>query len=53
MKDFILHLLEKYGGQISCWAWNKRWDKRNDVRYRSSKSGRYYTINRKTGVIKK
>ena len=53
MKDFILHLLEKYGGKISGWAWNKRWGKRNNVRYRSSRSGRYYTINRKTGVIKK
>ena len=53
MKDFILNLLEKYGGKISCWAWNKRWSKRNNVRYRSSKTGKYYTINRKTGVIKK
>ena len=53
MKDFILHLLEKYGGKISCWAWNKRLGKKNNVRYRSSKSGKYHTINRKTGVIKK
>ena len=29
MKDFILHLLEKYGGKISCWAWNKRFAKRD------------------------
>ena len=52
MKDFILHLLERYGGKISCWAWNKRWGKRNNVRYRSSKSGMYYTLNKKTGSIK-
>ena len=53
MKDFILGLLEVYCGKISNWAWNKRWGKRNNVRYRSSKTGKYYTINRKTGVIKK
>ena len=29
MKDFILNLLEKYGGKISSWAWNKRWAKRD------------------------
>ena len=52
MKDFILNLLEKYGGQISCWAWNKRWVNRNDVRYRSSKTGKFYTIDKKTGRIK-
>ena len=52
MKDFILNLLEKYGGKISCWAWNKRWGKRNDVRYRSSKTGKYYTIDKKTGLVK-
>ena len=53
MMDYIYSLLERYGGRISWWAWNKRWGKRNNVRYRSSKSGKYYTINRKTGVIKK
>ena len=52
MKDFILNLLEKYGGKISCWAWNKRWVNRNDVRYRSSKTGKFYTIDKKTGRIK-
>ncbi len=52
MKDYIYSLLEKYGGKISCWAWNKRWGKR-DVRYRSSKTGKYYTIDKKTGLVKK
>ena len=52
MKDFILHLLEKYGGKISCWAWNKRWGNRNKARYISSKTGKYYTIDKKTGLVK-
>jgi len=50
--DYIYSLLEKYGGKISCWAWNKRWVNRNDVCCRSSKSGKFYTIDKKTGRIK-
>ena len=53
MMDYIYSLLERYGGKISCWAWNKRWGKWHNVRYRSSKSGMYYTLNKKTGRIKK
>ena len=53
IKDYILGILETYGGKISCWAWNKRWSKRNDVRYRSSKTGKYYTIDKKTGLVKR
>jgi len=30
--DFILSLIETYGSKISCWAWDKRWDKRTYVR---------------------
>ncbi len=29
IKDFVLSLLETYGGKISCWAWNQRWNKRH------------------------
>ena len=53
MKDFILNLLEKYGGKISCLAWNKRWGDRNKARYISTKTGKYYTIDKKTGLVKK
>jgi len=53
MKDYILNLLETYGGKISCWAWNKRWSKRNNARYRSSKTGKFYIIDKKTGLVKK
>ena len=53
MKDFILNLLEKYGGKISCWAWNKRWGKRNYVPWISKKTGKVYTVNKKTGAYKK
>ena len=24
--DWFLSLLETYGGKISCWSWNKRWE---------------------------
>ena len=50
--DYIYSLLEKYGGKICCWAWNKRCSNRNAVRYRSSKTGKFYTIDKKTGSIK-
>jgi hypothetical protein len=29
IKDFLLNILETYGSQLSCWAWNKRWNKGN------------------------
>ena len=29
MIDYIYSLLEKYGGKISCWAWNKRFARRD------------------------
>ena len=51
--DYIYSLLERYGGKISCWAWNKRWGKRNNVRYRSSKTGKVHTVHKKTGAYKK
>jgi len=52
MKDFILNLLEKYGGKISCWAWNKRWSKRNYVPWISKKTGKVHTVDKKTGSYK-
>ena len=52
MKDFILHLLEKYGGKISSWAWNKRWSKRNYVPWISKKTGKVHTVDKKTGSYK-
>ena len=50
--DYIYSLLERYCSRISCWAWNKRWGNRNNARYRSSKTGKFYTIDKKTGQIK-
>jgi len=50
--NYIYSLLEKYSGRISCWAWNKRWSKNKYARYISSKSGKFYTIDKKTGSIK-
>jgi len=36
MIDYIYSLLEKYGGKISCWAWNNRWrDRKNGTGYRN------------------
>ena len=33
-KDWFYYLCEHYGGAVSCWAWNKRWSKRSDRRYK-------------------
>ena len=33
-KDWFYSLCEHYGGAISCWAWNKRWSKRSNRRYK-------------------
>ena len=33
-KDWLYSLCEHYGGLLSCWAWNKRWNKRNKNRYK-------------------
>ncbi len=34
VKDWFYSLCEHYGGSISCWAWHKRWNKRNRRRYK-------------------
>jgi hypothetical protein len=33
-KDWFYYLCEHYGGSISNWAWNKRWSKRSNRRYK-------------------
>jgi hypothetical protein len=33
-KDYFYYLCEHHGGSISCWAWNKRWNKRNRKGYK-------------------
>jgi len=33
-KDWFYSVCETYGGKISCWAWHKRWNKRNRKRYK-------------------
>ena len=34
VKDWFLNICEVYGSRISCWAWHKRWNKRNRRRYK-------------------
>ena len=34
VKDWLLNICEVYGSRISCWAWHKRWNKRNRRRYK-------------------
>ena len=53
ISDKFLGFLETYGGKISCWAWNKRWNKREYVPWINKKTGKVYTINKKTGEYKK
>ena len=53
ISDKFLGFLETYGGKMSCWAWNKRWSKRNYVPWISKKTGKVHTLNKKTGEYKK
>ena len=34
VKDYFYYLCEHYGGAISNWGWQKRWNKRNRKRYK-------------------
>ena len=34
VKDYFYSICETYGSKISCWAWHKRWNKRNRKRYK-------------------
>jgi len=47
IKDFVLSLLETYGGKISCWAWNQRWNKRHF----NIRSNDYYKTAKKWFII--
>ena len=53
ISDKFLGFLETYGGKMSCWAWNKRWNTRHFLRHRGGKTGKVYTVNKKTGEYKK
>ena len=53
ISDKFLGFLETYGGKISCWAWDKRWDKRTYAPWISKKTGKVHTVNKKTGEYKK
>ena len=35
VKDYFYYLCEHHGGSISCWAWHKRWNKKNTKWYKS------------------
>ena len=34
VKDRFYALCEHYGGSLSCWAWHKRWNKKNTEWYK-------------------
>ena len=34
VKDRFYSLCEHYGGSLSCWAWHKRWNKKNTRWYK-------------------
>ena len=36
VKDRFYALCEHYGGRLSCWAWHKRWNRRNQRKYTHS-----------------
>ena len=36
IKNYFYYLCEHYGGSISCWAWHKRWNRRNQRKYTHS-----------------
>ena len=35
VKDWFLNICEVYGSSISCWAWHKRWNKKNTKWYKN------------------
>ena len=35
VKDRFYALCEHYGGSLSCWAWHKRWNKKNTKWYKN------------------
>ena len=51
--DSFLGLIESRSGNLSCWAWNKRWNKRHFLRHVGGKTGKIYTISKRTGAYKK
>jgi len=53
ISDKFLGFLETYGGKISGWAWDKRWKDKDHLRHIGTRTGKVYTINKKTGEYKK
>jgi hypothetical protein len=52
LRDKFLGFLENMGSKLNGWAWDKRWKKRDHLRFVSQKTGKIYTINKKTGSHK-
>jgi len=38
IKNYFYYLCEHYGGSLSCWAWHKRWNKKNTKWYQQKKT---------------
>ena len=38
IKNYFYYLCEHYGGYLSCWAWHKRWNKKNTKWYQQKKT---------------
>ena len=52
LRDKFLGFIESMGSKLHSWAWNKRWKDRDHLRFISPKTGKVYTINKKTGAHK-
>jgi hypothetical protein len=47
LSNWFLSILERWGAKIHVYAWNKRWGKRNWIRYQGSRTGFLYTLRKK------
>ena len=44
LRDKFLGFIESMGSKLNSWAWDKRWSKRNDIRYVGTRTGKVYTL---------
>ena len=50
--DNILAWIERTSSTINSWAWDKRWKDKDHLRHIGTRTGKIYTINKKTGERK-
>ena len=47
LRDKFLGFIESMGSKLNGWAWDKRWKRKDRLRYVGTRTGKVYTFKKK------